>query len=337
MKKGCIGVLIGLPLLILGGGGGALYWSESQYGWSVAEPVGHETRTVEDTRYIAVLKPAKLVSFLNDLVPKERLDLPAWLPWGPEEVLAEVLPREVAVIGGADYAAGEIALEVFINERRGGPFVDQRLNLAEAMANQPVIDWEQPLLRLERRGVLTARGVIPMSGRVEELVLEHWVPKEGPSASAIEGGHLLEVVVDNRDGDGMAVLAAVLQAYNVPLDQVFADPTLQKILTGVAEVRLTANITGPDEITAHLRAPLVDDADFLTRTSILFLVNEQGFQFMQQLFRQNLGLELNYLRGKKAELKDNTLVGHYTITGFRARIQAQIDRAFPPPADAGGN
>ena len=264
--------------------------------------------------------------FLLGLIPAD-VALPAYLPWNVETLVGQVLPRELAVLAGADYASNTLDFVLFLNERRGGPMIVQAMNDDQTLTRVPLVTWDPAGVTLEERGVLTAQGTLPLPEGMEDRVLDLFAPKSGPSPDEVRGGHLLEAVLDNRDGEAMTVVGVIAHMLGANLEQIFAEPTVRNVVNGVRDARIAADITGNDEITVDVEITSTENAGFATRLTLLAAINEVGYEQLQGLMATN-GLKLDYAGGKKADWQDSKLKGSFTITGFRAPLDKQVKAAL---------
>lgn len=351
MKRGCLIVLIAVPLLILAAAAYAYYSVKSSYGLSPAEPVSHETLASGETRLRVVLSRDKLVPYLQGLLPAGGVQAPWYvstLLGDPTKVLEEVLPYEIALLGNADYKGNVFDFTLFVNERIAGPAIatvvrqqlDQMQKAARANTADPAgevfrtLKFQEGFIDNEQRGVLKSTVGLPMPAGMQNRVLRSWQVDKSPTTQTIAGGNLLEVVIDNKTGELMTLAGVIGKANNQTLDQVFSVPDVELAIRSIDVVRATLNLTGDDELTAVFRVALNTD-DFMARMKILaaFTVGFEGLASFGQpdAFAgvkgelAKLGLTADYANGQKPVYDGNTLVASFVVTGFRPLLQQQVD------------
>jgi len=329
VKKGCLIVAIVVPLIILAAVGVVGYRMSRQFGLTEAPAVSHDTVVNAQTRFQAVLEPDKLNDFVLQHLPKDKIQIPSWIPWKIDELLPKILPREVALVAGSDYKQGTIDLTMFVNERRGGPAITEYLNQQNPFRNLPQIKWDPKLVQLPQRGVITLGGALSIPEGAEEKVLESWShePPKDPAKPA--GDHLLEAVLDNRNGEIITLAASIMSIYGMDWQKMFAMQEAQmglEIIKHITVVRLTADLAGND----LMKILLTIGAEPIIQSQLEFFTNAFAVPPVQQYLKEqmNLKLEGNF----KWDAKQNALVGDFGLSGFEAIIAQQINAAFGAPA-----
>lgn len=320
MKKGCIAVLIIVPLLCVIAVGTAGYIANQRFGLTVAPAVSHETLASAQTRLRAVLKPDKLQGFIARHLPPGAVPLPGFVPWNAEQLLPEVLPQEVAVLAGSDYAGGHVRLKLFVNERRGGPMIQQALNQSGLFAKVRQIAWDPNLVQMQQRGVLTVDGSIPIPEATETRVLEHWTHQSPGQPLTAQGYHLFEAVLDNRNGEILTLFAAISKLmdyeWQKALDQ---QKIIMDTLVNVRSARLDANLASDDKMLINLRI----DANAEARPVFDFYANI-GVMYGKGWLKNNydMGLEGKFVWDENA----SAAIGNFELTGFEKHVQAYITK-----------
>ncbi len=329
MKKGCLIVLLILGVLVAGGLGfaGVQYRNLNRdYGLSMAEPVSHETLVAPDTRLRALLQPDKLIGTLMDYVPQGSLEskLPSWIPMNLEESLPKVLPREVALLANPNYAAGDIDMTLFVNERRGGPAVMNWLNENNPLADIPMVKWDPALVQMPERGTLTLDAALNMPAGIEENVLEHWSHDPPAAPLSISGEHALEVVLDNRNGASMVLAATISELNGQSWEQLRNKQEFGLVLgflKAIQWIRLGADVTARDEITIKMHIDSKNNLEF---------IHAMAFPELQNTLKKDTQLDLQ--GSAKWNEKQSALVGTYTLTGYDKLIRPQVAAALGTPS-----
>jgi len=321
MKK-----IILIILLVIIAGGGALaaivgYRVNSTYGLSLAEAVSHSELADSQTRVRAVLALEQLRDRIL-AIAGEDIVLPAWMPFDLNQAVDQVLPREVALLAGPDWSGSQYKLTLFANEKRGGPFIVETVNKSDIFNQIEWIQWEPDWAILERRGVITARGAVPIPPNAEMRVLAHWTHDVPEEALEIEGGHLLEATFDNRNGDSMTVFATLMTAFEVEWEELIeVNPMMKNMLDMfplLYTLRATVDLLGPDEASIVLRLHAHDDA----RPQLTFLGNAIILPEIKKNLRQQHNLVLD---GEiKWEAETSTAVAEFVLSGLEDFIDRMM-------------
>lgn len=330
-----VGVIVALAAA---GVGFAAYSFNQQYGYSMAEPVSFTTQIEENTRIQAVLNVDTLRDYAVELLPANIPALPSWLPYDLHELMENMLPRELAILAGANWNANAIDLKVFANERRVGPVIVEQLREQRILSNITQVQWEPELFQLEQRGVITARGKMALPNDAEQIVLNNAGTKQGHTVDEITGNNLLEIIVDGHDGDLLALVGAMAKGQGQTLEEALLDPNASKVLTNISNLYADANLTGADELTINIKITLFPNAPKEASAMINMGVNFLGFPAIKTHLEENYALTLDKKDGKSAKWVDpEHFEGTYLISGFRPQIEQQIATALatnPPPTES---
>jgi len=332
VKKGCLIALVVLLVLAAAAvitAGVAYVKLNSQYGISEAAAVPHEKLATKDTRARVVLKPEKLAPFVPKYLPAHAVPLPSWLPSNPESILAKLLPREIALLEGAEYSKGSVGLTLFVNERRLGPFIAQQLNQSGILRELNMIKWDEKSFVAPERGIVKVNGVLPIPDGLEEKVLETWKHELEGKPIIIEGDHLLELALDNRNGEIMTLIGAGAKAakqdWKMLMENSYAQTGLA-ILPNIHAIRLNADVVEVNKAKINLRVEGTQEAG----NQLEFLVNMFGLPLLKQNLEDSYGIKLD--GQPKWDSAQNAFIGEFTLTGFEPLIREQIQAAFPTPA-----
>lgn len=226
------------------------------YGIFTSETVGHDTFALPDTRLRVSIDTLQLGADMVPYLP-ENPPLPGWLPWDLPSLLPKVLPREVAILGGSDYADGAYNLTVFVNEQRGGPALPEYLNNQYKFKQQfPAVEWAPEGFQLERRGVLSAQGKLPLPLDLEDTILQTWSLELPDTPLTLFGDHMAEAVVDNRNGEIVTLMGALAPVWNSSLEEMQRNPQIDALLTmlaDVSDIRLAVDFKTTDILLLQFR------------------------------------------------------------------------------------
>lgn len=260
MKKGCL-IAVAVVLVLIAGvvavGGIAFVKINAQYGLLEAPAVSYEQFVNPDTRMRVLLNPDKLSELITHFMPPEALQqIPAWVPLKQNQLISMILPREIALLSGANFGKGAIGFTVFVNERRLGPLAAQLADQSNFFQQTKGIKWDPEFLTSSKRGVLTLGGALPIPDGLESKVLETWSHEVKGEPVAIQGGHFLEAAIDNRSGEIFTFIASAQQASGKDWKDLLNDPYMKtgiSILQKILDVRVSGDFTSSDVLKLVVR------------------------------------------------------------------------------------
>lgn len=327
-------IAIGFVVLVVAVAGAAFYGYhtfDQSYGISEAPAFGYEELLDPTVRGALVIEPAKALDFVKGLLPAGQTAIPSWLPWDAGQLLEIGTFREAALLIGSDRAAGRVNLQVFLNERIGGPLIAREGSKQAFFKQMGPLTWNEPALELPKRGLLTGGAHLPLSESVKTAVEQYFQPVDGPVELPIKRDHLAEVYLDNTDGELLRIAGAALESRGGSLEPVLGDENIRKIVTGIGTLRIAADITGPDQVTVQLAITPTANSTEDTQKAFPFVLNFLAMPQIKKMAKDQ-GLNADWTPNKKAALVDGVVVGEVTITGFRERLQTSINQALGAPA-----
>ena len=267
----------------------------------VASPrISHESLVKPETRAQIVLDVPKA----KEIIKKKLLagtSVPDW-------VLPRALPYDAALVVNLDYSRNNMDLTLFVNDQRLAPILVDQIN---SLKLPPPFDkWFKEKMAWKERGRMVRNGAAPMNPVFLSKLKALFRDKPGAGAPLrIEGGHLVEAVLDNRDGSLLAIVGTIAEAEG----QSMTESTTEGFL-GMAVpldvVRLQADLADEKTLKIHLViecAPETEAAD----VQVLAIGLELGLPEVQQSLSKN-GITLT----GKSSVKDNVITGDYTIPNF---------------------
>lgn len=332
MKKGCLIVLIILAVLLVVAVVGAFVAYnaiDSRVGLGLSRPISHQEAVVGDTRIRCVVNPEKLAPFLADYIPAN-----AQLPIDAaqvKELLPYVVPREIALLARSDVMGRKLSVTLFANEKRLGRLVQEYANTENVLANVKQIKWTTKGFELPERGFLFAEGDMAIPESVEKEIFTLWPTqaKEGPAT--IEGGNQVELVIDNRNGDLLAVAAALATAQGqdwATLRATSVGGMVKGVIESINVARIKANLLDKDTLSLDLHF----DSDADKGPALQMVLSGLVIPGAKEELKKNYALNLD---GDVAwNATDNTIAGTLKITGLEAVIRAQLAKNMPAPAPA---
>jgi len=295
-KIALIVVLVILAIIVI-----AVIVVDQKFAILFASPrVSYETLVRPETRAEIVLDVPKA----QEIIKKKLLagvSVPDW-------VLPRVLPYQAALVANMDSDRGEIKLTLFINDQRLALVLVDQINRLRFPA--PFDRWFKDKMVWKERGSMLRKGVAPMDPAFLAKLKEILKGKSGAAVPLkIEGGHLFEAVLDNRDGSAMAIIGTLASALGVPVTD-YAWEGYVGPLTPLDTVRLQADLGNDKALVAHLALECAPDTD-PNEVQFLLLGLQMGLPYLQEPLSKK-GIELT----GKATVEKNVIKGNYTVPNF---------------------
>ena len=295
-KIALIVVLVILAVIVI-----AVIVVDQKFAILFASPrVSYETLVRPETRAEIVLDVPKA----QEIIKKKLLagvSVPDW-------VLPRVLPYQAALVANMDSDRGEIKLTLFINDQRLALVLVDQINRLRFPA--PFDRWFKDKMAWKERGSMLRKGVAPMDPAFLAKLKEILKGKSGAAVPLkIEGGHLFEAVLDNRDGSAMAIIGTLASALGVPVTD-YAWEGYVGALTPLDTVRLQADLGNGKALVAHLALECAPDTE-ANSAQFLLLGLQMGLPQLQgDLSKKGITLKGN------ATVEKNVVKGDYTIPNF---------------------
>jgi len=240
-------ILIVLAVL-LAGVVGVLLVMDSRYKVLFSSPrVSHETMvSPETTRGLLVIDVPQAKSLIQ-----RKFNAPGW-------ALPMALPYEAALVVDVDRFLGDVNIKVFINDRRMAPVIREFAKSLKLPV--PFDSWFKEPMRQERRGVLLLEGMTVCGRPMRATIEKQWKDAAVDGALKIEGGHLIEAVLDNRDGSALAVASVLCDTQGINLSDGL-DETALGFLAAISDYRLQADLVSDNELAVRLLIECAASAD----------------------------------------------------------------------------
>ena len=325
MKKGCIIVLAVLAVLVVGGvvvGAVAYGKASMEFGLSEALPKTSDSLVKPETRVRAVLKTDLLTEFVQKHLPVELTSqIPSWVPFDANTIVADVMPYEVSLLGGSDYRAGKFNLEIYINERRLGPALVEMFKQNNPVAGIPAIQWDPNLLTQAERGSLTLDGTIAIPDGLEDEILKTWTHEQKGEPLQISNSHLLELYIDNRNGDILTLAGAIAKSQGQDWKTLFASDGFKiatQIIQRINYITAEADLKSMDELGMVIRI-YSENAQ-----SLAFMINTRLEGLKGLAMMQGLTLDGTVV----ADDSIQAVVGTFTLSGLDQFVTNKIQEAM---------
>lgn len=270
----------------------------------------HAPYVTPDTRVQIGLWPGNgreaLLAFLQAALPEKQRPS-SWL-------MKRFLPHEAVVLLAPSPPSQSIAVTAFINDQRLGPVIRDAVNEANPSRSVPVVQWLAEGMVVEKRGILTLRGDIPMDAHSTQLTQSNWPGAPAGAPLALEGGHAIEIALDNRDGGAFAVLSSLellkgLDGENNPDFYV-------ELLVDVSWLRLFADFAGTNEAALRLHIECRPDAEPGAPDRLQFII-EMGLMAARKALEAKGAALVGASR-----VEGDAVVGDYTLRGLDKLIPA---------------
>lgn len=288
-------ILIVLAVL-LAGVVGVLLVMDSRFKVLFSSPrVSHETVvSPETTRGVLVIDVPQAKSLIQ-----RKFNAPGW-------ALPMALPYEAAVVVDVDRFLGDVNIKVFINDKRLAPVIREFAKNLKLPV--PFDSWFKEPMRQERRGVLLLEGMTVCGREIRSVIEKQWKDAAIDAPLQIEGGHLLEGVLDNRDGAALALASVLADVQNINLTEGL-DETSLGFLAAISDYRLQADLVSDNELAVRVLIECAPSAD-PSIVGMLQALIEMGL--MSEQVKQNAErLGCSYTGSTTVE--GNTVVADYKV------------------------
>ena len=236
-----------------------------------------------------------------------RAGIPPWL-------LKYALPHEISVWADPDLNAGSVAISLFINDRRFGPVLAEYLDSADSLGG---IMWGHEPVQRKHRGSIEMLGLMPISSPNIKLVRDEWGVVSPLKPLTLDETHMLDLVLDIRDGRGFALVAQLVDNARIPNNPM---PPSQLIyfFNDIAYLRASADLSDQNDATIHLCIecrPEATEGDVGSLHSLLRpLIEDDLTHWLEQTYGMHLTGEL--------KMHGQQIVGDYRL----ARADQLLER-----------
>lgn len=253
--------------------------AEWRYGFVRAAPRADRTTLLDDAGVIAVVNPAPLEPLVAQLAAEELGGRP------PQWVVNRLLPYGAGAVARLDLDQRRVNLDAYVNPRRLVPILRRRIGNLDFERLAPEIRWANPPLVQPEPGVLSTEGWVPTDPEAEEAYWYTWNQSLTPPPLQIEGGHVAELLMDNRNGQAYVVAASLLRAYDIDLDSQQHDISLSS-LQFVEIARMTLDFAPPDVFLLNLDLDIRPDATERLGVINLKVAIEDGFNNLGERWKR---------------------------------------------------
>ncbi|NIA13584.1 MAG: hypothetical protein GWP08_05840 [Nitrospiraceae bacterium] len=259
--------------------------------------VSHTTLVSESTRALAVVDAPNLKGFIERHFLQDT-GIPPW-------ALPLALPYEAALVVDADLGTNDLSPTIFINDKRLAPVILELLNGTPLPA--PLSTWfSGAQMQREKPGVLTLKGSAKVEPGLLGQIRALWPNTDVGEPIQTEGGHLAEIILDNRDGSAVALVGAVMQTQGQNLGEIINEGRLGMI-KDLAFVRIQADVTDDDTLNLRIEIECTPGAERGTVAMMGFALDFALAQAKSQATPMGISLEW------QSEVVEKTVVYNITI------------------------
>ncbi len=325
MKKGCL-ILLGIVAVLLLGlviaGVVGFRVANQRFGVSLAPEITHDAYAGADTRIRLVVKPELVTPYIEAYLPDDVEINTAGFKLG--DVINHVIPREIALLAQSDMVGKKVRLTLFANERRGGPLLEMVIRESNVFANISEVNWTTDGLELHGRGALLAEGDIAIPEAAEAEILSIWPTRAQAPPTPVSGGHLAELVIDNRNGDIFAFAAAAVTAAGDDWEKIRAEDMADKVVNIIESIylcRMTADMQDKDTIALALRIDMHKDEGPLLHSLLSFLAMPWVDDHLKNEHNLVLDGQLQW------DEEESAILGEYTISGIEVFMRKMLEES----------
>ena len=278
---------------------------------------------IVDSKF-AVLRWSPRVSYQTLVKPETRLQMVVDVPRAekfikqqllkdarvPEWVLKRALPYEAALIITPDNVLGDMNVTLFINDQRLAPIIIEKAN--QIQLPKPLSEWFTEKMTMKERGMLTRKGAASMDRMLLSKLKTQWKNAAPPAEPLkIAGGHLVEVVLDNRDGGALAIICTMLAAQGLPAADFITEGRMG-VVASIASLRIQADIMPDKALKVHLELECGPEVE-PSMAAVIAMGLDVGLGQVQPMAKAK-GIDVQ----GKSTVSGKTVKGDYTIPDFEA-------------------
>lgn len=275
--------------------------ADKKFGVILPSPkVSYDSLVKPETRAEVVVDVPKLQGIIQSKLPPK---VPAW-------VLPRALPYQAALLADVDYPLNKTDFTLFINEQRLAPVILDQVNRLNLPA--PLNEWFKEKMASVERGKLIRKGEAPLDKTFLATVKNLVKSKKGVDAPLhIQGGHLIEVALDNRDGSLFTIAGSLASSLGTDVN----DTEIAGYLgmgTCIDAVRLQADLDDGKTLKVRVIIECAPGSD-PSQVQMVSMALALGLPYAKEpLSKQGIKLD------GKADVKDNVVTGDYSVPNFDA-------------------
>ena len=166
-----------------------------------------------------------------------------------------------------------------------------------------------------------AEGDLSIPAGVDQELVKLWPTRSQQPPAAIQGNNQIELVIDNRNGDILALAAAAASASGKTWEEVRREQAANMaigVIESIDVARIGANMTSKDTAEINLNI----DADPETGPGLQFLIASVALPKLKDILKEDYNLIL-----EGDAIWDDTkkaVIGNFTLTGLEAFINERM-------------
>ena len=300
--------------------------------------VSYTEYETKNTRVRAVVALRHIADTIRGFIPDEVMNdknIPDGIRTVLQDDFANVLPYELALLGGSDDEAGRFQMRLFANQRYLAPLIPMVPQFAGLPVVLPILDWENPQRPIYSSAPTVIEGAasVAIPEAVAEAVSETWAAQSADAdapapLNPISGDELLEISIDNREGALMAMIFSLMEANGIAYERFSGMQQFQiakGIIADIETARLKANLDDDGTLVADVQINAVENASAALVTMVPSMTN--GFalgMINSQLAPYDVTIEGKSEYNQEAR----AIKGHFEVKGFKKAIETQIEKAI---------
>ncbi len=246
---------------------------DNKFGVVMGSPqISHDTLVKPQTRAQLVIN----VPLAKDIIKTRLLkDINV-----PDSVLPYAIPYEAGLIVTPDYPLSDLNFALYVNDRRLGPVIQEKLDGIKLP--KPFDQWFTGKTQMKERGMLVRDGVAKLDRTLVANLKSAWKDPAPAEALRVDGSHLIELAIDNRDGSGMAIAGLIVANFGQNISDLVSEGRMG-IIADIGDARLTADITPENALKVRLTVECTPSTDAASVDIIKMLVDMGLGQIQGQL------------------------------------------------------
>ncbi len=280
----------------------ALVWADARFELVRSAPhISHESMVDADTGLRAVVFPERIPQGFIDTVLEGNTWATRALNW--------TMPHEVALLSRTRVDDDDISLQFVINNRRLGPVIQQYVNEETNLPSTALFSWSPEGLQRQRRGLLKLDGEVHVDRAVMQNRDSRWSGARPRLHLPLEGGHMFELILDNRQG--AAYILAGAYAVSQQLGQDALVNMALEALRDVDHLHATGDFLTDTDLGLNIRIECDPQGQENTPQAMAFFL-EMLLTELRTSLQADYGVELT----GAAEVDGFTVQGRYRLRRF---------------------
>jgi hypothetical protein len=217
----------------------------------------------------------------------------------------------VGLVATPDYVLGELKLSLFVNNRRLGPVILNKVNHAKLPA--PLDEWFKDNMTEKQPGLLQRDGTAGMDKVFLASIKKIWTTPAPTDSLKIEGGHTAELILDNRDGSMLAIASAIASAKGIDFANTMGEGRIG-VAKDIVSVRVQADIQPDDSLHLLLTIECTPGSEN-GMAKVLGMGLDMGFNQVQMMAKLK-GLTVT----GKSSIEGKIVKGEYNIADITSLL-----------------